>query len=735
MKKLILLLTFTTSILLVNAQVPVYRWAGKAAGAGNEYGDFIKTDALGNIYVAGRFDGTCDFDPGIGVSNKTSAGSSDGYIAKYTSLGALTWVITMGSTGTDRVYSIDVDSAGNIYATGNYNLTVDFDPGPGLLNLTSLGGLDVFMAKYNANGNLVRANSIGNTNSEIAECIVLDASGNFYVGGEFTSPTLDLDAGVNTFIVNNGNTTVTYDPFLVKYDTSGNFVWGFNLQGLSSDYIKSVVVDANDNVVVGGYFSTNMNVDPIGGTSVSALGSSDCFLARYTSAGNYDWSEKFGGTLADNIFSITTANNNIYATGTFNSVVDFNPGLDTFNIQSKGSTDAFMVSFSNTGTFNWAGSIGGSGLDNSNCIVVNAAGDVYVAGSFIDSADFDPSSANVYIKTYAGRDGFVAKYDNNGIYKWGLKIGSAGTDYVRSLDFDPNDGEILSTGYWTLGTLNPDPNNLSVNIPPSGLNDIFLAKHGECEFPVVTTQPVITGACVGGNAQFNIIVSGVNLSLKWQEGTNGGINWNDITDGGVYSGSTTSTLTLSGIGAPFNNLFYRCIVSSACGLSTTSGVGILFVGTVDTSVTVNSHIMVATQVSATYQWLDCNNNYAPIPGATAKQFIPTVPGTYALSVTKNGCNDTSACYTILTIGLEDLVANEDVRIFPVPANQEINIVLAVDGIYTASIFDLTGRNLLSDNYTFNRIARIPISSLESGAYLIGIRKYEGPPKYFKIIVE
>jgi hypothetical protein len=735
MKKLILLLTFTTSILLVNAQVPVYRWAGKIAGSGNDYGDFIKTDAAGNIYVAGRFDGTCDFDPSTNSTTRTSAGSTDGYVAKYSPLGALTWVITMGSTGADRVFSIDVDAAGNVYAVGNYNFTVDFDPGPGLLNFTTAGGLDVFMAKYNTNGNLVWANTIGSTNTEIAECIALDASGNLYVGGEFSSQTLDLDASLDSLFVNNGNTTVTYDPFLVKYDTSGTFQWGFNLQGTSSDYLKSVTVDANDNVLVGGYFFTNMIVDPVGGTTVSALGSSDCFIARYSSAGVYDWSTNFGGTLAENLFSVATANNNIYATGTFNSVVDFNPGIDTLNIQSKGSTDVFVISLSTSGNLNWAGGIGGTGADNSNYIIANAAGDVYIAGSFIDSADFDPSNVTNYIKTYAGRDGFIAKYDNNGAYRWSHKIGSAGTDYIRSLDFEPTNNEIVASGYWTGGTLNLDPLNLSISLPNSGANDALIAKYGECEYPVISSQPSTAGTCIGGSAQFNIGVTGLNLSLKWQEGTNGGTTWNDITDGGVYSGSSTSTLTLSGLTAPFNNLFYRCVSSASCGLSITSGVGILFVGTVDTSVSVNQHIMVASQVSATYQWLDCNNNYAPIFGANAKQFIPTTPGSYALSVTKNGCNDTSSCYTITTIGLNDLVTNEDVRIYPVPANQKINIELTTEGDYTASIYDLTGRQMLSDTYSFRRIVSIPVSSLESGAYLVGIRKNDGSPSYFRIIVE
>lgn len=735
MKKLILLLTFAASILFANAQVPVYRWAGKLAGTGNDYGDFIKTDATGNIYVAGRFDGTCDFDPSTNSTTRTSAGSSDGYIAKYSPLGALTWVITMGSTGTDRVYSLDVDAAGNVYATGNYNFTVDFDPGPGLLNFTSLGGLDVFIAKYNTNGNLIWANTIGDLNTEIAECIVLDASGNFYVGGEFSSPSIDLDASANSLVVNNGNTTGTYDPYLVKYDTSGTFQWGFNLQGTSSDYIKSVVVDANDNVLVGGYFYTTMNIDPIGGTSVSALGSADCFIARYSSAGSYDWSTKFGGTLADNIFSLATANNNIYATGTFNSVVDFNPGIDTLNIQSHGGTDVFVISLANNGSLNWAGGIGGTFADNSNYIIANATGDVFIAGSFQDSSDFDPSNVTNITKAYGGRDGFIAKYDNNGAYKWINKIGSGGTDYVRSFDFEPINNEIVATGYWTGGTLNTDPLNLSVSIPNSGANDAMIAKYGECAYPTISSQPTTAGTCIGGAVQFNIAVTGQNLTLKWQEGTNGGINWNDITDGGVYSGSSTSTLTLTGLTAPFNNLFYRCVSNASCGLSLTSGVGILFVGTVDTSVSVNQHIMVATQVSATYQWLDCNNNYAPIFGANAKQFIPTTPGTYALSVTKNGCNDTSSCYTITTIGINDLVANEDVRIYPVPANQKINIELTTEGDYTASIFDLTGRQMLSDKYSFRRIVSIPVSTLKSGAYLVGIRKNDGSLSYFRIIVE
>jgi len=735
MKKLILALSILVSCTLANAQVPVYKWAGKAAGTANEYGDIIKTDPIGNIYIAGRFDGTCDFDPSAGVTNKITTGGSDNYIAKYTNSGNLIWAINFGSTGTDRVYSIDVDAAGNVYAAGTFSLTADLDPGVGVSSFTTAGGVDLFFAKYDSSGNHIWSRSLGSTNTENCEGIALDASGNFYIAGEFNSPSLDLNAGTGIFTVANGGTGISYDPFLAKYDTAGNFLWGFNLGGLSSDYIKSLAVDANNNVLVGGYFGTTMTVDAIGGTTLSTNGSTDCFIARYSSIGNYDWSTSFGGTLADNIFSITTNANTIYATGTFNSVVDFNPGIDTLNIQTKGSTDVFITSFSNTGTFNWAGGIGGTGADNANFIEIGTNGDVYVAGSFIDSADFNPSSAIAQVKTYGGRDGFLASYTTSGNYKFALKIGSTGTDYLRAIAFAPGSNDALVTGYWTTGTLNVDPNNLGITLPPTGANDILIAKYGECSFPIITAQPLNVGTCPGGNASIFTAATGQNITYIWQEGTNGGITWTNITNGGVYSGATTPTLTFTAAGTGLNNLFYRCVVSADCGLNATSGVAIFYVAAVDTTVNVNGPVLVANAVSSTYQWLDCNNNFAPIPGATAKQFTATSPGSYALSVTKNGCNDTSACYTITTIGLNDIVGSDEVKIFPVPAKNEITIELANDGAYSAFIFDISGRKMLTEAYSFTRVARIPVNHLESGSYLVGIRKNDGEASYFKMVVE
>src|SRR5215203_5318763 len=109
----------------------------------------IKSDAAGNVYVCGFFEGTVDFDPGPGMRNLTSAGGSDGFFAKYDCSGNFVFAKALGgSSENDIVYSLALDNLGNIYLTGSFGDVVDFDPGPGIQNLTSAGLNDIFIARY-----------------------------------------------------------------------------------------------------------------------------------------------------------------------------------------------------------------------------------------------------------------------------------------------------------------------------------------------------------------------------------------------------------------------------------------------------------------------------------------------------------------------------------------------------------------------------------------------------------
>jgi len=107
----------------------------------------MKSDASGNVYTTGYFSNTVDFDPGPGTFNLSSAGLFDVFISKLDASGNFGWAVKMGSSGGEMSNGIFVDASTLIYTTGNFQNTVDFDPGVGVSNLTSLGSSDIFVQK------------------------------------------------------------------------------------------------------------------------------------------------------------------------------------------------------------------------------------------------------------------------------------------------------------------------------------------------------------------------------------------------------------------------------------------------------------------------------------------------------------------------------------------------------------------------------------------------------------
>ena len=154
-------------------------------------------DGDGNLYLTGQFRDIVDFDPGAGINNMTSAGGADIFVSKFDTAGNFLWAKSMGGASDDEGYEIVLDNGGNVYATGTYSGTADFDPGIGITNLTSAGGNDIFVSKLDANGNFVWARSMGGTSSDEGNDIVLDSSGNIYTIGDYHG-TADFDPGAGT---------------------------------------------------------------------------------------------------------------------------------------------------------------------------------------------------------------------------------------------------------------------------------------------------------------------------------------------------------------------------------------------------------------------------------------------------------------------------------------------------------------------------------------------------------
>jgi len=173
---------------MLNAQ-PTLQWAIRVGGPNNDKGSSVAVDGSGNVYSTGYFEGTVDFDPGPGVVDLTSgAGSRAIFILKLDALGNYIWAKRIGANifeSSSIGNSITVDGTGNVYVTGYFYHTVDFDPGTGITNLTSAGMADVFVLKLDGLGNYVWAKGFGAHHQDFGFSITVDGSGNVYTIGSF----------------------------------------------------------------------------------------------------------------------------------------------------------------------------------------------------------------------------------------------------------------------------------------------------------------------------------------------------------------------------------------------------------------------------------------------------------------------------------------------------------------------------------------------------------------------
>jgi len=214
---LILFLVFFTAPIPGNADV-VFDYTKSVH---NVYGEVnaVALDSSGNIYSTGNFQGGVgDFDPGAAVYNLTPTGSTaDVFISKLNSSGEFIWAKKVGGlVGNEGARSIYVDSSNNVYVTGIFYGTVDFDPGVGVFNLSATGfNQDIFILKLDSNGDFVWAKKLGGSSNEDAYSVTADSSGNVYTTGRFLDiGDMDFDPGAGAYNL----TSNSYDVFISKLD-------------------------------------------------------------------------------------------------------------------------------------------------------------------------------------------------------------------------------------------------------------------------------------------------------------------------------------------------------------------------------------------------------------------------------------------------------------------------------------------------------------------------------------
>lgn len=326
------------------------------------------------------------------------------------------WARQLGGPFDDQGSGIAVDTAGNIYSAG----WTEVNP----------VGRDVFVWKLDATGApawTARAGSEAGIDQGWS--VAVDSASNVYTSGNFggiLGDAVDFDPGPGEY---NLTSAGQFDGFVWKLNEAGELVWVAQLGGTGNEIAQALAVDADDDVIVTGRFTGTADFDPGPGVAnLRATGSENAFVVKLNAAGELVWVVQLAGTsIVTNSVAVDDARN-VVVTGSFLGTVDVDPGPGVFNLTSVGRSDGFVLKLSSIGELVWVAQLGGAGSDWVDSVAVDAAGDVFSAGSFELSADFDPGAGRATLSSVGGRDAFVSKLSSAGEYVWAAGVGGPSND-------------------------------------------------------------------------------------------------------------------------------------------------------------------------------------------------------------------------------------------------------------------------------------------------------------------
>ncbi len=378
----------------------------------------IKTDDSDNIYISGVYYGLVDFDPGNSqFLSSATMGSIDSYLVKLNSEGEFVWVkfISELPLSNADIHSIDVDSFGDIIVTGNFTGTCDFDPNGGVYYLTSPDIDDAFILKLNNNGEFIWAKQLNANNVIYSQEVKVDANRNIYTVGLFNGG-FDADPGIGEFLLN--NTIGRSNSYVHKLNPNGEFVWvkamyDNNISDIGVHFIigESIDIDGLGNVYITGACTDSIDFDPgIDTLYIPNHGNHDIYVQKLDVNGDLVWAKGIGGMSFDNATKISCGvNNEVFITGSYNGMGDFDPGVGTMNLTSIG-VDVVVLMLTSEGELNWVNTIGGTNSEGLS-VTLDNSNNVYATGRFIDIGTvLESGTPQFNIASSGMSDAFIAKY-------------------------------------------------------------------------------------------------------------------------------------------------------------------------------------------------------------------------------------------------------------------------------------------------------------------------------------
>lgn len=439
---------FSLLFLLTSASLyaQTLEWVNLPGGIKVDVAEDVIADHNGFSYVTGKFQNTL----AIGDTSLVSAGIADIFIAKFDPMSNLVWARQAGGPLEDQGIEIGIDSMGSVYAAGRFEGTAQFDT----VTAVSSGNVDIFVVKYDANGNFQWVNILGGSRDDRCRGLSVTPEGYCYIGGRYR-----LSTKLNSFILTGVGEE---DAFVAKLNVTGEVLWAQTFGGIRKDFGEDVVADQDGNVyITGSYFQFIVFPD----TTLDNLGDEEIFLAKYDTDGNYIWSRSFGSSERDYGEALSVDEyGNVLVSGAFSGTGIF--GKDT--IYSEGLMDMFLIKVNPDGDVLWA--FGAGAPINNDVSWANSydgRGNTIVVGwyrglmTFGDTTLFGSNTYNI----------FAGKVSAAGKATWVSKLGNTNSEDIgRGAGTDGQGNVYVGGGYEGTATYG------SVTTTAVGLYDIIHAK-------------------------------------------------------------------------------------------------------------------------------------------------------------------------------------------------------------------------------------------------------------------
>ncbi|MBK8625314.1 MAG: SBBP repeat-containing protein [Saprospiraceae bacterium] len=385
----------------------------------------------------------------------------------FTQISNRQWSTYHGGNSDDNFRDMAIDAAGNVFVIGS-TLSPNAIATTGSYQPNLAGASDVFVAKYDKDGNKIWSTYFGGSEDDFGQSIDLDAVGNVFITGLTFSTT-----GIATSGTHQSNNNGNGDTFIAKFSNNGMRIWGSYLGGEKFDYSNDIELDIAGNPIILGWTNSVTNISTTGAFSTTYNGQNDVLLAKFNTNGQLLWSTYFGDVGFDTGLQVESDGlSNIVISGWTSSTVNIvTPGA----IQSTygGNTaDVFLAVFSGNGNRLWSTYYGGSGNDYGDALYVNSMGDIYLSGSTSSPNNIATPSA-LQSNLAVGYDAFLTKFAIDGTRNWATYFGGNGDDTAYRLRESSNGG-IFMVGHTT--SSNVMATTGAFQQVKSGGQDVFIAR-------------------------------------------------------------------------------------------------------------------------------------------------------------------------------------------------------------------------------------------------------------------